>query len=146
MSDPAPKTAPRHGHCLCGAIQISAPQASTHVGACHCSTCRRWGGGPFMEIDCGTDVTIEGSESLSVFDSSDWAERGFCAKCGTHLFYRLKQTGQHIVPVGVFEGDEKDLTFKHQVFIDERPPYYRFENKTEDMTGAEIFAKYGSSE
>ena len=33
----------------------------------------------------------------------------------------------------------------HQVFVDERPSYYEFANKTDDMTGAEVFAKYGGS-
>jgi hypothetical protein len=94
-----------------------------------------------MEIECGTDVAFEGRDNISVFDSSAWAERGFCNKCGTHLFYRLKKTGQHGVPVGLFD-DEEDLTFIHQVFIDEKPAFYDFSNETHDMTGAEIFAKY----
>lgn len=131
----------RRGKCLCGAIQITAKNASSNVGACHCGMCRRWGGGPFMEIDCGADVSFDGEEDIRVFDSSPWAERGFCSKCGTHLFYRLKETKQHMVPVGVFEHDE-NLVFESQVFIDEQPPYYRFENKTQNMTGAELFAKY----
>lgn len=132
----------RQGQCLCGAITITANPANNHVGACHCSMCRRWGGGPFMEIDCGTNVTFEGEDNIAVFKSSDWAERGFCSKCGTHLFYRIQQTGQHIVPIGLFETTP-DLTFKTQVFIDEKPDFYSFANETEDMTGAEIFAKFG---
>jgi hypothetical protein len=106
--------------------------------------CRRWGGGPFMEIDCGADVDIDGEGNVSVFDSSDWAERGFCRNCGTHLFYRLKESGQHMVPVGLFE-DSASLVFKGQVFIDEKPEYYEFANETKDFTGAEIFAMFGSS-
>jgi len=96
-----------------------------------------------MEIDCGTDVLIGGEENVSVYDSSAWAERGFCTKCGTHLFYRIKETGQHMMPVGLFDGDES-LMFDSQVFIDEKPSFYRFANETQNMTGAEIFAKYGS--
>lgn len=135
----------RRGHCLCGAIQITAANAGSSVGACHCNMCRRWGGGPYMEINCGSDVLIDGMESLSVFDSSPWAERGFCSKCGSHLFYRIKETGRHMMPVGLLDDDD-DLVFKSQVFIDEKPSFYRFANETEDLTGAEIFAKYGSSE
>jgi len=133
------------GQCLCGSITISAKSESNSVGACHCKTCRRWGGGPFMEIDCGQAVTIDGDEHLSVFNSSDWAERGFCNKCGSHLFYRLKGTGQHMVPIGLFD-DRDDLAFTHQVFIDEKPSYYHFGNETKDMTGAEIFAMFGGSD
>ena len=134
----------RRGHCLCGAIQLTAADAGNDVGACHCGMCRRWGGGPYMEINCGSDVRIDGEENLSVFDSSKWAERGFCSNCGTHLFYRIKETGQHMMPVGLFDSDD-ELVFRSQVFIDEKPSFYRFANETEDLTGAEIFAKYGSS-
>lgn len=129
------------GHCLCGAVRITAKSISTSVGACHCGMCRRWGGGAFLAVDCGTDVTIEGEDAITVFDSSQWAERGFCSRCGSHLFYRLKGNQQYIVPVGLFDDDER-FELKSQVFIDEKPRYYAFANETSDMTGAEIFAKY----
>lgn len=98
-----------------------------------------------MEIDCGSEVAIDGPENVTVFDSSDWAERGFCSKCGSHLFYRIKATGQHMIPVGLFEDDE-NFVFESQVFIDEKPSFYRFANETKNLTKAEIFAMYGSSD
>jgi len=133
--------AERQGRCLCGAVTVTAKEAGNSVGACHCNMCRRWGGGPYMEIACGTAVSFGGEENVSVFDSSAWAERGFCSKCGTHLFYRLKETGQHMIPVGLFESDDK-LVFESQVFIDEKPGFYSFANETKNMTGAELFAKF----
>ncbi len=137
-------TTEKQGHCLCGAVQITAREASNSVGACHCGMCRRWGGGPFMEIDCGVDVSISGAENVSVFDSSEWAERGFCRNCGTHLFYRLKEAKQYMMPVDLFDSSE-NLVFDTQVFIDEKPSFYRFANETREMTGAEIFAMYAPS-
>ena len=136
---------PRQGQCLCGCVRVIAHSAGNEVGACHCSMCRQWGGGPFMEINCGTKVDFEGEENISTFTSSEWAERGFCSRCGTHLFYRLKDSGQTMVPVGLFDSDE-NLEFKHQVFIDEKPSFYSFSNRTHNMTGAEIFAKFRSSD
>ncbi len=130
--------------CLCGAVRISAGSVSRDVGACHCNMCRKWGGGPLMVVDCGTDVSIGGEENVSVFDSSQWAERGFCSRCGTHLFYRLKQSGQTIVPVGLFAAHNQ-FNFDRQVFIDEKPPFYQFSNETNNMTGAEVFEKFGSA-
>lgn len=131
----------RRGSCLCGAVGVAVKTASRSVGACHCSMCRKWGGGPLLAVDVGSDVRFEGRERISTFDSSAWAERGFCNKCGTHLFYRLKQNGHYIVPVGLLD-DGKDWRFDHQIFIDEKPAFYTFENKTDDLTGAEVFAKY----
>ena len=133
-----------HGHCLCGAVEVTANKAGNNVGACHCRMCRRWAGGPFMEIDCGTDVGFDGEDNIAVFDSSSWAERGFCRQCGTHLFYRIKETGQHMVPVGLFD-DEEGLVFDIQVFVDERPAYYEFANQTRSLTGEEIFKMFGGS-
>jgi len=129
------------GKCLCGAVQVEAKTLDTSVGACHCSSCRRWGGGPLMTASAGTEVTFKGEENVETFSSSDWAERGFCRKCGTHLFYHLKNGGEYIMAAGLF-GDVEGYVFDHQVFIDERPPYYRFANDTKDMTGAELFAMY----
>jgi len=132
------------GNCLCGATRIIAKNMNKSVGACHCSMCRKWGGGPLMTVDCGTDVSFEGEENISVFNSSEWAERGFCNKCGSHLFYRLKESNQHMMPVGLFNNN-KMFIFDHQVFIDEKPSFYCFSNETNDMTGAEMFAKYAPS-
>ncbi len=132
------------GSCLCGAVRITANKPSNTVGACHCAMCRKWSGGPFMEIDCGTDVSFEGINDITIYDSSSWAERGFCKKCGSHLFYRLKESQQHMVPVGLFDSQE-NFVFENQVFIDKKPVYYSFSNKTNDMTGAEIFEMYSST-
>lgn len=129
------------GSCLCGAIQVIAKNTDKKIGACHCDMCRKWSGGPFMGIDCGSDIAFEGEEHISVFDSSEWAERGFCKQCGTHLFYRLKQNNQHFVPVGLF-ADAQGITFDHQVFIDEKPAYYAFANDTKNMSGEELFAQF----
>ncbi|MGI9232156.1 MAG: GFA family protein [Woeseiaceae bacterium] len=131
----------RHGHCLCGAVKITATNTDNTIGACHCKMCRRWGGGPFMEIECGTNVSFEGDDNIAVYDSSDWAQRGFCKRCGTHLFYRFNANAHHGVPIGLFEDDDT-LVFAHQVFVDEKPSYYEFSNETKDLTGPELIAKY----
>ena len=138
------ETVSNTGQCLCGAVSFTARMMSQHVGACHCAMCRAWGGGPFLAVECGSDVEFSGEQSVSVFDSSDWAERGFCARCGSHLFYRLKDGGQYFIPVGLFE-QQQGFVFDHQVFIDKKPGYYAFANRTKDMTEAEVFALYGAS-
>ena len=129
------------GKCLCGAVKLSAKSTSKNLGACHCSMCRQWTGGPLLAVDCGNEVEFEGNDFISTFSSSEWAERGFCSKCGSSLFYKLKQTGQYIVPVGLLDIDS-ELNFDHQIFIDEKPSYYCFSNETKNMTGEEVFAQY----
>ncbi|MBE9070242.1 GFA family protein [Leptolyngbya cf. ectocarpi LEGE 11479] len=132
------------GSCLCGAVHFTVNTMNTSVGACHCQMCRKWTGGPFMAIDCGIDVTFEGEDNIAAFGSSEWAERGFCKLCGSHLFYRLKQNHQYFMAAGLFDDDTK-LIFDHQVFIDQKPAFYCFANKTQDMTEAEVFAQFSGA-
>ena len=132
------------GSCLCGAVRINAKNINKNVGACHCGMCRKWGGGPLMIIHCGNDVSFEGEDNISVYDSSDWGERGFCKKCGSHLFFRLKENQHYVIPVGLFE-DQEFFVFDNQVFIDRKPSFYSFANKTTNMTEAEFYEMYSSS-
>jgi hypothetical protein len=131
----------KSGGCLCGAVRFTATPANDDVGACHCSICRRWSAGPFMVRDCGTSLKIEDASKAGVYRSSEWAERGFCKTCGTTLYYRLIEKDMYFVSAEAFD-DVKTLAFTSQVFIDEKPAYYDFANKTHNMTGAEVFALF----
>ncbi|MBW4458295.1 MAG: GFA family protein [Nostoc indistinguendum CM1-VF10] len=133
------------GSCLCGAVSLSTTSMSNQMGACHCSMCRKWGGGPLLAIDCKGDVSFSGEENIRIYQSSEWAERAFCNQCGSHLFYKLKQNNQYFIPVGLFEKCE-GLVFDHQVFIDEKPKYYCFADETKNLTGAEVFAQFAPTE
>ena len=135
------KSVEAEGKCLCGGVRVRAKTLDTSVGACHCGTCRTWAGGPFLAVSAGTEVAFEGEDNITTFSSSDWAERGFCRQCGTHLFYHLKDGSEYIMAAGLF-GDVEGYVFDHQVFVEERPAYYQFANKTKDMTGEELFAMY----
>lgn len=129
------------GTCLCGAVRIVAKAKTNDICACHCKMCRRWGGGPFLSADCDSDASFDGAENISIFSSSDWAERGFCRICGTHLFYRLKQDGRYGIPVGLFnDSDRWRLT--EQIFIDRKPLFFSFSERTRDLTEKEVFAEY----
>lgn len=134
-------TTQQNGSCLCGAVHFTVTPKSNNIGVCHCDMCRKWGGGPFLAASCESDMHIEGEEHLATYSSSDWAERGFCRKCGTHLFYRLKQGEHYAIPVGLFDGSEQ-WQLDEQIFIDEKPAFYSFAEKTRDLTGAEVFDQY----
>jgi hypothetical protein len=49
------------------------------------------------------------------------------------------------VPAGFFQDGTK-FGFKEQIFVDKKPPYYEFANQTAQLTEAEVFAKYMSSQ
>ena len=132
------------GSCLCGGVSLEAADVNANFGACHCSMCRNWGGGPLLTVSAGQEIKLDGEEYLAVYSSSEWAERGFCKKCGTHLFYRLKNNKQDFVPLGLLEKS-RSFHFDHQVFVDDQPGNYTFSEKTKNMTGAEVFEIFSSS-
>ena len=142
-------TGNRSGQCLCGAVKIHAFDAEERVGACHCRHCRRWSGGPFLELECGVEVSFEGEENIGIYASSDWAERGFCKLCGSHLFIRVKEDNSaglpagYGVPPGLFD-DEEGLQLHLQVFLDQKPEFYSFANETTEVTSKEVYELFPS--
>jgi hypothetical protein len=130
----------KNGHCLCGSVSFSSPEAR-EIGACHCGFCRRWGGGPLLAVHCGPNVQFRGAEHISVYASSEWAERAFCNRCGTHLYYKLLPTGEYFVPAGAFEASDFEMT--QQIYIDNKPAYYAFANQTAMLTEREVIEQYG---
>lgn len=129
------------GTCLCCKITVQAENKTGLFHACHCDICRRWGGGPMMAFDAENSVTIHGDAHVTIFNSSEWAERGFCKNCGTHLFYRLKEPRHYFLPLGLFAGAE-NMTFHAQSFIDKKHPGYSFAQQTHDQTAEEFFAQF----
>jgi hypothetical protein len=105
--------------------------------------CRKWGGGALLGVECNDDVSFEGEENIGLYQSSQWAERGFCNKCGSHLFYRLKANNHYYIPIGIFDNPS-GLVFDVQVFIEEKPEYYSFANETKNLTGEDLFAMFTS--
>lgn len=133
------------GSCLCGAVTFEVAELDPEFSACHCSMCRQWGGGPLLAVDCQMDVHFHHEDAITTFASSEWAERGFCKHCGTHLFYRLVGSGQYNMPIGLFDLEGK-VTFDHQIFVDQKPDYYDFANPTAMLTRADVFAEIDEEE
>src|SRR5690625_5160809 len=126
------------GKCLCGAVSVHVEHEGPTMSACHCGICRGWAGGPFQSLECHEAPDIDGLEHVTVYSSSDWAERGFCSRCGTHLFYRLKEGSFYALSVGLFQ-EGTQWPFDLQVFIDQKPQNYQFANTTRTMTGEDVF-------
>jgi hypothetical protein len=134
------KLIPKDGMCLCGSVVVSMEIERTAFDACHCSMCRKWSGGPALTVEVGRNISFKGEEFISTYSSSEWAERGFCNRCGTHIFYRLKNSSYCNISLGLLENADH-FKFQTQIFIDSKPGNYAFANQTELLTEAEVIAK-----
>ena len=126
------------GRCLCGAVTYTAEDIETDMNSCHCGKCRRWTGGPAFVVSVGK-VKFDDENHITRFDSSAWAERGFCSRCGTNLFYRLKEADHYVLSMGTFD-DQALFNLAGEIFIDEKPATYELAGDHPRLTGEEFMA------
>lgn len=135
---------------MCGAVRFSAVLTSHEFGACHCEMCRRWTGSALLGITVPVaDVTWQGDDAIAKIQSSDWAERANCAKCGSPLFYHVTMDGPMSntleLPIGLFD-DANGLSFSNEIYIDHKPNSFAYTGDQTRLTRAETLAKFGISE
>jgi len=128
----------RTGRCQCGAVRFEAAVRNEELHACHCGMCRRTVGGPFIGVEVD-EIRFAADAPVTVYASSDWAQRSFCARCGTAIAWESK--GGHFRAVGAWTLDEPPSgSLAVQVFIDAKPEGYAFANESTLLTSADIKA------
>jgi hypothetical protein len=132
------------GGCLCGAVRFRAAKVETDHEACHCGMCRRWAGSPLFAASV-ENVEFEGEDNITAYDSSEWASRGFCSKCGSGLYYYLRPADRYIMCVGAFDEAAK-FRLVGEIYIDHKPPGYEFAGNLPQQTEAEFLAKFSLPE
>ena len=127
------------GQCLCGAVGVELVEPADEVEICQCDMCRRWGGA-FYAAQTGREARVTGEESATVFRSSKWAERAFCATCGSNLWFRFLPTGSRSFSAGLFD-DAARHAIEKEIFIDERADWACLSGDHPRLTGEEILAE-----
>ena len=114
-----------NGHCECGSVAFTiALDDLRQPSACHCSQCRRtsghvWAGTTVMNHE----LRMVRDENLAWYRSSDHAERGFCTRCGSSLFYR-PIGGDHVsVAMGALDQPTGTHLRRH-IFVADKADYY----------------------
>jgi hypothetical protein len=76
------------GGCQCGNVRYRVGGPISNIHLCHCRMCQKAVGNAFATIGVAhkSDVT-HSRNAPSWFRSSMHVQRGFCASCGTPLFY-----------------------------------------------------------
>ena len=118
-------TTSRHtGGCQCGAVRYSAEVRPDSAHVCHCRMCQKAVGNLFEALvgaDKASFVWTRGTPS--VFRSSEHVERGFCAACGTPLFYREVNVGHISLTIGSLDRPA-DIKPAWQVGTEARMPWF----------------------
>ncbi|MEM8812887.1 MAG: GFA family protein [Pseudomonadota bacterium] len=111
------------GHCLCGAVRFSVCGPFSEGYGCHCSQCRRQSGHfPVATCAARSDFELTETGTLSWFQSSDFARRGFCRNCGSVLFW--DDGGDQISINAGSLNAPTGLKLTHHIFVADKGDYY----------------------
>jgi len=107
------------------------------VHLCHCTECRRWAGhiwaateATWAELDFSEDRGLRWIDSP---DSQYDARRGFCAECGSSLFWRVPGSAQVSLAAGCLDGPTR-LRTTEQIWTDSVGDYYDVDERIPSHT------------
>lgn len=97
------------GGCQCGAVRFRAHGAPKTASICHCRMCQKAVGNYFAAFAAFEVSNVEFTRGkMSIFKSSDFARRGFCAACGTPLSYQWDEAILSL-SIGAFDDPDQFL-------------------------------------
>lgn len=118
------------GSFLCGRITFDVTGPLRPVIACHCVQCRKTSGHFVAASQAASDdLEVSGAEHLAWYQSSETARRGFCAQCGSQLFW--EPAGQEVVSImaGSLDGPT-GLQIEQHIYCGSKGDYYEVPEQT----------------
>ncbi|NTG78158.1 GFA family protein [Agrobacterium rhizogenes] len=118
------------GSCLCGAVTFEIEGDLNPPDACHCIMCRKQSGHFFASTDVPRHkIAMSGTENLTWYQSSEKVRRGFCATCGSSLFWDPPSRDWIGVAMGAFDNPT-ETKLKMHIFVADKADYYEI---TDDL-------------
>jgi hypothetical protein len=112
------------GGCQCGAVRYRATAMLDNSHICHCRMCQKASGNLLAPLVAAPNDALAWTRGEpAAFRSSANVDRGFCAACGTPLFYR-DVTGSRInLMIGTLD-DPTAFPPARQVGTEARVPWF----------------------
>jgi len=112
------------GGCLCGAVRYRVTGPLRAPVACHCGQCRRQTGHfAANTATVRTNLHLEREEGLRWYESSPGVRRGFCATCGSTLFWDNRERPYIGIAAGSLDAPT-GLRLAAHIFTAEAGDYY----------------------
>jgi hypothetical protein len=112
------------GGCQCGAVRYRASAMLDNAHLCHCRMCQKAVGGLFAALVAAPNDAIEWTRRQpATWRSSDHVDRGFCAACGSPLFYRNLQGSRTNFTIGSLDRPQ-DFPPRAQMGSEARIPWF----------------------
>jgi hypothetical protein len=115
------------GRCLCGAVAYEVKGPLRDVLVCHCEECRRWHGHVSATAAAKRgDLVMREQRGLRWIESPQseaHARRGFCAQCGSSLFWDAPGRETISIAAGTLDG-ETGLRVASHWYVSQAADYY----------------------
>ncbi|MDP6567586.1 MAG: GFA family protein [Alphaproteobacteria bacterium] len=125
------------GGCLCGTVRYRISGEPLVVTHCHCATCRRASGAPFITwitLAAGDFAYSQGE--AAGYRSSAEVERQFCATCGTSLAYLAVNHPEEIdISAGSLDEPERVSPQDH-IWIGSKLPWINMDDGLPRLEGS----------
>ena len=113
--------------CLCGACRFTLPGPAGEITACHCRQCRKLSGHHSASFDAdAAAVAWQAREGLAEYATAGGGRRGFCAGCGSSLWFRAAD-GAFSVEAGAIEGRTGGRLAAH-IFVADKGDWYEIDD------------------
>ena len=114
------------GSCLCGNVTIDVSGPVAGMGYCHCTQCRKQSGHYWASGTVPVSrIAITGV--VTWFAASPMAKRGFCATCGSFLFWKGNADDEIGFSLGLIDGPT-GLRMEKHIFTANKGDYYQIED------------------
>lgn len=125
----------RTGSCLCGAVRYRVTGPMRQVVGCHCRQCRKQTG-HYMAASAVRLVHFELTQDrgLKWYRASEEARRGFCAECGSTLFWQADGADTIALAAGAIDDDTGLATEAH-IFVADKGDYYDLDDGLPQLEG-----------
>lgn len=117
------------GGCFCGQFKYLLTGDLGNLCYCHCESCRKAAGAPFVawgtiaasgfEVSCG---------ELTVINTSKGVERGFCGNCGATVTYAHELRRDEIDATLVSLDDPGDFEPAAHIWVQDKLPWIRIDD------------------
>ena len=112
------------GSCECQGVVFELIGELRDVVFCHCSQCRKTSGHYWAATQVSKgNLNLIKATSLSWYDSSDKARRGFCSVCGSSMFYERRGIDKISVSAGSLEIPTSLDRMRH-IYVTSKGDYY----------------------
>ena len=121
------KVSSKIAQCLCGGIKIKVKGELRDVTNCHCSQCRKTHGNYAAYTCCPEEnVTFISKKTLKWYQSSTFAKRGFCSRCGASMFCKTLKSKELDIAAGMFNNPTTMKTVSN-IFTKDKLDYYELD-------------------